>query len=317
MSAPGSIDVHAHYLPASYRAALVDNGHGQPDGFPQIPAWSAEEHVAAMDRLGIATSLLSISSPGVHLGDGATTPDRAREVNEAGHRAVLDHPGRFGLFASIPLPDVDASIAEIAHCCDRLDVAGFAALTNVGGTYLGDPAFRPVFRELDRRGARLFIHPTSPPCWEHTSLGRPRPMLEFFFDTTRAVVDLVLSGTVAEHPGIEFLIPHAGATLPLVADRVHAFSRLLAVDPAVDVLRDLGRLHFDLAGFPVPRQLDALLTLTTIEHLHYGSDYPFTPELVAAMAGERLAEAGDPPGSLPAALRSNTERLFPALADVR
>ena len=317
MSAPGSIDVHAHYLPASYRAALVDNGHGQPDGFPQIPAWSAEEHVAAMDRLGIATSLLSISSPGVHLGDGATTPDRAREVNEAGHRAVLDHPGRFGLFASIPLPDVDASIAEIAHCCDRLDVAGFAALTNVGGTYLGDPAFRPVFRELDRRGARLFIHPTSPPCWEHTSLGRPRPMLEFFFDTTRAVVDLVLNGTVAEHPGIEFLIPHAGATLPLVADRVHAFSRLLAVDPAVDVLRDLGRLHFDLAGFPVPRQLDALLTLTTIEHLHYGSDYPFTPELVAAMAGERLAEAGDPPGSLPAALRSNTERLFPALADVR
>ena len=317
MSAPGSIDVHAHYLPASYRAALVDNGHGQPDGFPQIPAWSAEEHVAVMDRLGIATSLLSISSPGVHLGDGATTPDRAREVNEAGHRAVLDHPGRFGLFGSIPLPDVDASIAEIAHCCDRLDVTGFTTLTNVGGTYLGAPAFRPVFRELDRRGARLFIHPTSPPCWEHTSLGRPRPMLEFFFDTTRAVVDLVLNGTVAEHTGIEFLIPHAGATLPLVADRVHAFSQLLAVDPAVDVLRDLGRLHFDLAGFPVPRQLDALLTLTTIEHLHYGSDYPFTPELVAAMAGERLAEAGDPPGSLPAALRSNTERLFPALADVR
>jgi 6-methylsalicylate decarboxylase len=317
VSAPRSIDVHAHYLPASYREALVDNGHGQPDGFPQIPAWSAEEHVAAMDRLGIATSLLSISSPGVHLGDGATTPDLAREVNEAGHRAVLDHPGRFGLFASIPLPDVDASIAEIAHCCDRLDVIGFAALTNVGGTYLGDPAFRPVFRELDRRGARLFIHPTSPACWEHTSLGRPRPMLEFFFDTTRAVVDLVLNGTVAEHPGIEFLIPHAGATLPLVADRVHAFSQLLAVDPAVDVLRDLGRLHFDLAGFPVPRQLDALLTLTTIEHLHFGSDYPFTPELVAAMAGERLAEVGDPPGSIPAALRANTERLFPALADMR
>ncbi len=317
MRAPRSIDVHAHYLPGSYRAALVDNGHGQPDGFPQIPAWSAEEHVAVMDRLGIATSLLSISSPGVHLGDGAATPDRAREVNEAGHRAVRDHPGRFGLFASIPLPDVDACIAEIAHCCDRLDVTGFTALTNVGGTYLGDPAFGPVFRELDRRGARLFIHPTSPACWEHTSLGRPRPMLEFFFDTTRAVVDLVLNGTVARHPGIEFLIPHAGATLPVVADRVRAFSQVLAVDPGVDVLRDLGRLHFDLAGFPVPRQLDALLTLTTIEHLHYGSDYPFTPEVVAAMAGERLAEAGDPPGSLPAALRANTERLFPALAAVR
>ena len=317
MSAHRSIDVHAHYLPEPYRAALADHGHSQPDGFPQIPAWSAEEHVAAMDRLGIATSLLSISSPGVHLGDGTATPDLAREVNEAGRRAVLAHPGRFGLFASLPLPDVDASMAEIAHCCDRLDVVGFTALTNVGGTYLGDAAFQPVFRELDRRSARLFIHPTSPACWEHTSLGRPRPMLEFLFDTTRAVVDLVLNGTVARHPAIELLIPHAGATLPVVADRVRAFSQVLAVDPAVDVLRDLGRLHFDVAGFPVPRQLDALLALTTIEHLHHGSDYPFTPELVAAMAGAQLAGAGDPPGSLPAALRANTERLFPALADRR
>ena len=317
MSVPRTIDVHAHYLPESYRAALLDNGHGQPDGFPQIPAWSAEEHVAVMDRLGIATSLLSISSPGVHLADEAAARDCAREVNEAGRRAVVDHPGRFGLFASLPLPDVDAAMAEIAHCCDHLDVAGFTLLTNIGGTYLGDPAFQPVFRELDRRGARLFIHPTSPSCWKHTSLGRPRPMLEFFFDTTRAVVDLVLNGTVAKHPGIEFLIPHAGATLPMVADRVSVFARLLAVDPAVNVLRDLGRLHFDLAGFPVPRQLDALLTLTTLEHLHYGSDYPFTPEFAAAMAGERLAEVGDPPGSLLDALRANTERLFPALADRR
>jgi predicted TIM-barrel fold metal-dependent hydrolase len=308
-----AIDVHAHYLPDSYRDALADHGHSQPDGFPQIPDWSAEEHVAAMDRLGIALSLLSISSPGVHLGDGKSTVDRAREMNEAGQQAVIDHPGRFGLFASLPLPDVDATMAEIAYCCDHLNVAGFAVLTNIGGTYLGDDAFKPVFDELDRRGARLFIHPTSPTCWEHTSFGRPRPMLEFFFDTTRTIVDLVLNGTIAAHPGIEFIIPHAGATLPLVADRVNVFSMLLEVDPSVDVLRDLGRLHFDLAGFPLPRQLDALLTLTTLEHLHYGSDYPFTPEFAVAMAGDRLAESGEIPGSLLQSLRSNTERLFPTL----
>jgi predicted TIM-barrel fold metal-dependent hydrolase len=317
VGASRTIDVHAHYLPAGYREALLASGHEQPDGMPRIPEWSDAEHVAAMDRLGIATSLLSISSPGVHLAGGPAARDLAREVNEAGRRAVVDHPGRFGLLASLPLPDVDAAVAEIAHCCDRLDVAGFVLLTNIGGTYLGDPAFAPVFRELDRRGARLFIHPTSPPCWEHTSFGRPRPMIEFLFDTTRAVVDLVLNGTVATHPGIEFLVPHAGATLPMVADRVAAFSRLLGVDPAVDVLGDLRRLHFDLAGFPVPRQLDALLTLTAPEHLHYGSDYPFTPEPVAARAAERLAQVGDPPGSLLDALRANTERLFPALAGVR
>jgi predicted TIM-barrel fold metal-dependent hydrolase len=292
---------------------LLAAGHAQPDGFPQLPVWSVQEHVDAMDRLGIATSLLSISSPGVYFGDETAARDLAREVNEIGRRAVVDHPRRFGLFASLPLPDVDAAMAEIAYCCDHLDVDGFALLTNVGGTYLGDSSWAPVFRELNRREARVFIHPTSPACWERTSLGRPRPMLEFFFDTTRAVVDLVLNGTIARHTDIEFIIPHAGATLPMIVDRVSVFSRLLEVDASVDVLRDIARLHYDLAGFPLPRQLDALLTITTLEHLHYGSDYPFTPEFAAAMTAERLAAAGEPPGSLTEALRTNTERLFPAL----
>jgi predicted TIM-barrel fold metal-dependent hydrolase len=306
MRAPGRIDVHAHYVPDGYRAALQRSGHDQPDGFPWIPEWSAAEHVRVMDRLGIATSLLSVSSPGVHLGDGASAVDLAREVNEAGRRAVVDHPGRFGLLGSLPLPDVDAALAEIAHCCDHLDVDGFVLLTNVGGTYLGDPSFEPVFRELDRRAARVLVHPTSPPCWEQTSFGRPRPMVEFLFDTTRAVVDLVLNGTVARHHALEIVVPHAGATLPLVAERVSAFSLLLGVDPAVDVLRDLGRLHYDLAGHAVPRQLDALLTMTSPDHLHYGSDFPFTPEPVAAAAAGRI----DGVGELAASLRSNTERLF-------
>lgn len=303
------IDVHSHYVPDGYRAALAAGGHSQPDGFPHVPAWSADEHVAVMDRLGIQVSLLSISSPGVHLGSGVSTVDLAREVNEAGHRAVVDHPSRFGLLATLPLPDVDAALAEIAYCCDRLEVAGFAVLTNIGGTYLGDAAFAPVFQELDRRRARLFLHPTSPPCWEKTSLGRPRPMLEFFFDTTRTVVDLILNGTVARYPGMEMIVPHAGATLAMLADRVATFAMLLEVDPAVDVWRDLGRLHYDLAGFPVPRQLEALLTLTGPGHLHYGSDYPFTPEFAVAAAAGRLAE----PNGLLDQLRPNTERLFPAL----
>jgi predicted TIM-barrel fold metal-dependent hydrolase len=132
-------------------------------------------------------------------------------------------------------------------------------------------------------------------------------MLEFFFDTTRTIVELVLSGIVANHPGIEIIVPHAGAALAMVADRISVFSLLLELDRAVDVSRDLARLHYDLAGFPVPRQLDALLTLTTIEHLHYGSDYPFTPEFAVSMAAERL---GEQPDNLLARLRHNTERLF-------
>ena len=289
------LDVHAHYLPELYRDALRAAGHDQPDGFPYIPEWSAAEHVQVMDRLGIATSYLSVSSPGV-LGDA----DLARAVNEEGRRAVVDHPGRFGLLASLPLPDVDAAMAEIAHAGERLDADGFVLLTNVDGTYVGDASFTPVLRELDRRRARVLLHPTSPACWERTSLGRPRPMLEFLFDTTRAVVDLVLDGTVAAHPDLALIVPHAGAVLPMVADRIRAFASLLA--PDVDVLGDLGRLHYDLAGYAVPRQLDALLTLAQRDHLHYGSDYPFTPEPVVSAAAQRI--------DFHAELGANTERLF-------
>lgn len=301
------IDVHAHYLPGFYREALLAHGHAQPDGFPIIPEWSAGEHVAIMDRLGIATSVLSVSSPGVHLADGAPTAELTRAVNDAGRRAVIDHPGRFGLFAALPLPDVDAALAEIEYCARELAVNGFGLLTNVGGRYLGDAAFEPVFAALDRRGARLFIHPTSAPCWEHTSLGRPRPMIEFFFDTTRAVVDLVLNGIVSRYPGIVWIIPHAGATLPMLADRVALFGPLLG--SSADVLADLGRLHYDLAGAPVPRQLDALLTLAPREHLHYGSDYPFTPEFAVTAARQWLAGVD----GLLEALRGNTATLFPEL----
>jgi predicted TIM-barrel fold metal-dependent hydrolase len=313
----GTLDVHAHHLPPSYRDALERAGHAQPDGMPQIPEWSADAHVALMDRLGIATSLLSVSTPGVNLDieNAAAAIDLAREVNEAGRRAVVDHPGRFGLLGSLPLPDVDATIAEITHCIDHLDVDGFVLLTHVGGTYLGDPAWDPVFDELDRRRRPVLIHPTSPPCWQQTSLGRPRPMLEFLFDTTRAAVNLVLNGTIARHPNLRLIVPHAGATLPVIADRVALFSLALGVDPAVDVMRDLASLHFDLAGTPIPRQLDALLAITMLEHLHYGSDFPFTPDFVAELADQRLAGAGVPQGSLLDALRANTARLFPRLAE--
>jgi predicted TIM-barrel fold metal-dependent hydrolase len=236
-------------------------------------------------------------------------------VNEAGRKAVVDHPDRFGLLGSLPLPDVDATIAEIAYCADELHVDGFILLTNVGGTYLGDPEWDPVFTELNRRRARVLVHPTSPPCWEHTSLGRPRPMLEFLFDTTRAIVNLILNGTAARHPDLRLIVPHAGATLPVISDRVALFSLALGIDPSVDVMRDLSGLHYDLSGTPLPRQLKALLEVTSIDHLHYGSDYPYTPDFVAELATTELDAAGDPPGSLVGALRSNTLALFPGLAD--
>ena len=304
------VDVHAHYLPETYRGALETAGHTNPDGMREIPGWDATEHVAMMDRLGIRTSLLSISSPGVHFGDDAGARTLAREVNIEGREAVRRHPGRFGLLASVPMPDVGGALAEIGYAYDTLGVDGVVLLTHAAGIYLGDPMFEPVFDELDRRHARVFLHPTSPACWERTSLGRPRPMLEFLFDTSRAVVNMVLNGTIARHPNIDIIVPHAGATLPSIADRVAAFTFVLPdVDPATDVWRDLSRLHYDLAGFPLPRQLDALLALTTVDHLHYGSDYPFTPEPVVRALADQLDQRAELTGPLEA----NSRRLFPTL----
>ncbi len=229
------IDIHAHYLPGFYREALVRHGLSQPDGFPHIPDWSAQEHVAVMDRLGIATSLLSVSSPGVHLADGAETRELARAVNEEGRRAVVDHPERFGLFASLPLPDVDAAMAEIEFCCGQLD-----------------------------------------PC-----RGRSGPQRH----GCSAPRDRV------HHPA------RGGDT----ADGRRPRQRVL------ETARRRSRRR------RAPRPGAAPLRLTTLEQLHYGSDYPFTPEFVAAAASEQLAEAGDPSGSLIDVLRANTERLLPGL----
>jgi predicted TIM-barrel fold metal-dependent hydrolase len=308
----GRVDVHAHYLPDAYRAAAQTAGHTMPDGFFELPTWSAAGHIEVMDRLGIAMSLLSISSPGVHFGDDVDARALAREVNEAGRKAVEANPGRFGLLTALPLPDVTGSLDEIAYSFDVLGADGVAVLTNAGGTYLGDPVLEPVFDELDRRHARVFVHPTSPACWERVSLGRPRPMIEFFFDTTRAIVNMTLNGTLARHPDMEVIVPHAGAALPMVADRIAAFSMALTdVDPATNVMADLARLHFDLAGFALPRQLDALRSVTSDDHLHYGSDYPFTAEWLVEALGQQLDAAGEVPGALTSLLIENTRRLFP------
>ena len=304
------IDVHAHYLPDPYRAALLASGPRPARRLPADPGVVGRGARAAMDRLGIGTSLLSISSPGVHLGDGTTAVDLAREVNEAGRRAVVDHPGRFGLLASLPLPDVDAAMAEIAYCCDHLDVDGFVLLTNVGGTYLGDPGVGAGLpRARPPQGSR--VHPPDVAGVLGAHLVRTAP--------TDARVLL------RHHPGgggpgaqrhdrppprHRADRPARGRDAPDGRRPGAARSRCCSgsIPPSTCSATSAGSTSTWPAS-PMPRQLDALLTMTTLEHLHYGSDYPFTPEFVAATAAERL---DGQPGLLDA-LRANTERLFPTI----
>jgi 6-methylsalicylate decarboxylase len=278
MPAPTSaIDFHAHFVPDFYREAATGAGYGNPDGIAGFPQWSLNEALAMMDRNGIRVAVASVSSPGIHFGDDAAARRLARGVNEFNAGVVAKYPDRFAFLASLPLPDIEGALAEITYAYDVLHADGVTLKTNARGLYIGDPAMEPVLDALDQRHALAVLHPTSPPGSDAVAQGWGRPMLEFPFDTTRAVADLLLRGGLTRHPGIRLVVPHGGGALPALGDRVDLFASIfVAGAPAVaDQLRNL---YYDLAGAPVPRQLPALLELTDPSHLLYGTDWPWTPE---------------------------------------
>ena len=290
---PGYIDVHSHYLPPGYRETATAALKEIPDGMPRMPDWDPESTLAVMDRRGIATAMLSVSSPGVHFGNDDAACGLAREVNEFAARLKQEHRGRFGLMASLPLPNVDAALKEIAYALEVLKADGFVMLTNYRGTYLGDPKLDPVFDELNRRKAVVFMHPTSPICWEGIALGFPRPMLEFPFDSTRAITNLAMSGTLERCPEVSIIVPHGGGTLPFLARRIAMMARMTPTGgPKDGFLAALGRLFYDTAAATGDNQLPSLLKLVDSSRILFGSDYPFMPEpMTEAMIGELRSSA--------------------------
>ena len=232
----------------------------------------------------------------IHAHDLAQTV--TRETNDAIADICRSNPEKFGFFASLPLPDVAGSLDEIDRALDSLGAVGFALMTNAHGYYLGDSHLDKVFAKLNERKAILFMHPTA--CHSQTSpkaerpLSQyPAPMLEFFFDTTRAVVNLILSGTVARYPNITYLVSHCGAALPPMVERFSSFSSIvLGGDAALDssMVKDMlkSRFYFDLAGFPFPDQIHGLLRLADTSRLLYGSDFPYTPASALTGVGQRM-----------------------------
>ncbi|MFB4303761.1 amidohydrolase family protein [Actinomadura sp. NTSP31] len=284
MRTQGLIDFHAHFTTPHYIEAAKAGGHVQPDGMPEAywPRWTAEEHLALMDEAGIAKAMLSLSSPGTHFGDDRAARSLAREVNEFCAQEVREHPDRFGQFATLPLPDVDGALAEIAYCFDELGADGVALLSNHAGIRLADERFTPLLAELDRRAAIVLLHPTTCPGHEELSSGRPHPMIEFLFETARTVIDLILSGAAAKFPRIRLIVPHLGGVLPLLTERVEAF-RTIGGEAAdrVTVADILGRFYYDLAGMPSKQQIAALTSIARPERLLYGSDYAWTQHELA------------------------------------
>lgn len=293
------VDVHAHFLPDFYVAAARAAGHDVPEGMPGWPPWSVDAHLAVMDAHGIGTSMLSISAPGVRFGSDAEARLLARQVNDYGAAVAERRPGRFGHFATLPMPDVDGALAELARALDELGSDGLAVETNAGGVYLGNTRYEPLWEEADRRAATIFVHPISPPGWQAVALGRPRPMLEYIFDSARTATDLVFSGVLDRYRNIRWIFTHGGGVLPLVAERIELFRTLFLGDgnPAGRSTQEqLAGLWYDLAGTPFPHQVPALLSAFGDRKVLYGSDFCFTPAPGVA-AQIRAVEAADaPPG---------------------
>jgi predicted TIM-barrel fold metal-dependent hydrolase len=265
-----------------------------------------------MDRNGIEKSITSISAPGLWFGDVQTTRRLTRECNDYATKMRCDHPGRFGVFASLPLPDVEGSLREIAYALDELKADGIGLLTNYDGKYPGDPAFAPVFDELNRRKAVVYFHPTEAPCCAAHGVGVPAATLDFPFDTTKAITSMLFAGTFARCRDIRFIFSHAGGTVPFLAERIARLQVRPEFKASVPdgVMFELKRLFFDTALSANELAFSALLKLVAPEQVLFGSDYPFAPETTMTATVKGLSELGLSADVLQAIERTNALRLF-------
>ena len=318
---PLRIDVHAHFLPDFYSEALRAAGQNHPDGMPEIPAWSEETALQMMDGLGIAASVISISSPGVYFGDKEAAHRLVLRTHQEAIRLKRDHPSRFGWFASTSLPNVDAAINEASAALDEKGADGIVIETNQDGMYLGDPRLDPFYKALNDRSAVLFVHPTSPKCQGCSSLtlGYPEPMLEFMFETTRTITQMILSGVTIRYPNICVIVPHAGAALSVLASRVDLqmpFFEAKSAHKSPNLHGELKKLYYDLAGAPLPELLSALLQIADPHHILYGSDWPYTAlGLCTQVAGELDRTPLLDGGLREDVMVGNARKLFPRLME--
>ncbi len=304
---PHRIDVHHHILPPAYMGEIASRRLGA------TVQWSPARSIEDMDKSGIATSIVSLVQPGVWLGDAAQARRLAREANDYGASQVKDFPTRLGLFATLPLPDPEGSLKEIAHGLDVLKADGVGLMTSYGNKWLGDAAFAPVWEELNRRKAVVYTHPLAPDCCRNLVQYVSTGTIEFATDTTRAIASLVFSGTAARYPDIQWVFSHGGGTMPFLLSR---FTREEATMKEREqrlphgVLHELKRFYYDTAQANHAGALAAMVRFIPVPQILFGTDFPFRP---GAEAVEGLAAFRFKPRDQWAIERDNALRLLPRL----
>ncbi len=285
-SEPWIIDVHQHFIPDLYRRALKE-ANVDPFAIPPWAKWSPQMALDFMDQRLIKKGIVSITDPGVNFGDNIAARKLAREVNEIAADLAQQHPQRFGGFASLPLPDVDGALEEITYSLDVLKLDGVVLLSSqCDGTYLGDAKFDSVMDELNTRKATVFVHPASPQTSKGILLDMPTAAVEYVFDTTRAILNIVWSGTAHRCPDIDFIFSHAGGTLPFVSWRASSVIDNIPVKEKhfpLGAMEYLRRFNYDLALSSSEQAIAALQQLVPNKNILFGSDFPFAPDPMPAL----------------------------------
>jgi 6-methylsalicylate decarboxylase len=278
---PRIIDMHHHFYPPKYTAELLKVVQ-ETDGQKTLRAnWTPKFSLDQMDQEGVATAIGSLTSPGVWLGNNEQGRAWARQSNEYGAQLIRDYPGRFGMWAAIPLPDIDGSLREMEYALDTLKLDGIGLLSSYeNGKLLGDPKYAPVMEELNRRKAIVFVHPTATCCSD------PIPplnesIIEFPTDTTRTITSLIYRGTFARCPNIRFIFSHGGGTLPMIVSRISGFAKRMTPQQRAAIIPngfegELQRQYYDIASVATsPPGMAAVLKLFSTSHLLFGSDVPY------------------------------------------
>jgi 6-methylsalicylate decarboxylase len=301
--AKARIDVHHHFVPPFHSDVMMTR---RQSGRP--PRWSPQMSIEEMDKNGIATAIVSLVQPGSWFPDDpAMSRQLQRACNEFAAKMIQDHPGRFGQFATISPPDIDNSLKEIEYDLDTLKADGVSVMTSYGDQYLGDPAWAPVFEELNRRKALVYVHPTTPACCMGLVPALPASAIEFATDTTRAIGNLVIGGTAAKFPDIRWLFSHSGGTLPFLTER---FVGLAKARKLPDPMEAFVRFHYELAQGHTAGQIAALLKMVPVSQVLYGTDYPLRR---AAEVNDGIAAYGFAAGDLRSIEREAALKLMPRL----
>jgi 6-methylsalicylate decarboxylase len=310
---PQRIDLHHHFAPPAW----VSDVKGRPLLQPANTRWTPAQSIEDMDRGGVATAVVSITNPGLWFGDVAQARRLSRACNDYGARLVTDHPRRFGFFASVPLPDVEATLREIEYAYDSLKADGIGMFTSYGGLWLGNPAFRPVMEELNRRKAVVAVHPTAADCCRNLSYapGVGPGTMEYGTDTTRAIIGVTFSGDAERFPDIRFIWSHAGGTAPFLAGRIDGAAGNAREALPRGFIAAARRFHYDVAGAANRGALASLLQLVAPSQIVFGTDFP--PGGTSAAIARALADTGlFTDADLRAIGRDNAVGLLPRLGAV-